>query len=420
MKNFDVSHIAVLTLFALVSLVSIPKVYAATSPSLGTADSFSILAGTEITNVPTSTIGGDVGLSPAAGSNYSGLTTGEVTGTIYAVDNAGPDGVAGNNPGLLGTALADTATAYSALASQGCDTTYAGTKELAGENLVPGVYCADSFHLTNGTLTLNGSSSGVWIFKSASDLVVTGGSSSVVFTGTGLACNVWWRVVSSASFGASSSFVGNVLADTSITFGANASLNGRALARTGNVTLISNTISGPVCTVSSDSSDSSNSSSRPEIRVDKTANPTTLPSGGGMVVYTYKVTNPGSVALHSIRISDDKCKSMTGPTGDRNNDDKLNTSETWIYTCQMKLTNTTKNIVTVRGKANGETVVDRGRAIVVVGAPGLPNTGVDPNDKNIFGQGILLLSAIVSLLLFSFSGNRLQRKAVSGTNEQGV
>lgn len=38
--------------------------YAATSPSLGNAASFAVLAGTEITNVPTSVITGDVGLSP--------------------------------------------------------------------------------------------------------------------------------------------------------------------------------------------------------------------------------------------------------------------------------------------------------------------------------------------------------------------
>lgn len=77
--------LAVAFLLGLSGLVA----HAATSPGLGTAASFSILAGTEITNVPTSVITGNVGLSPAAGSNYTGLTAAQVTGTIYAVDATG-------------------------------------------------------------------------------------------------------------------------------------------------------------------------------------------------------------------------------------------------------------------------------------------------------------------------------------------
>lgn len=63
--------------------ISPKNAYAATSPGLGGAVSFAVLAGTAITNVPTSVITGDVGLSPAAGSNYSGLTVSEVSGTIF-------------------------------------------------------------------------------------------------------------------------------------------------------------------------------------------------------------------------------------------------------------------------------------------------------------------------------------------------
>ena len=72
----------------------IPLTFAASAMAappvpLGTTDSFAILAGTGITNVPTSVISGDVGLSPAAGSFITGLTCVEVTGTIYAVDATG-------------------------------------------------------------------------------------------------------------------------------------------------------------------------------------------------------------------------------------------------------------------------------------------------------------------------------------------
>jgi type VI secretion system secreted protein VgrG len=97
--------------------------------------------------------------------------------------------------------------------------------------------------LTNGVLTLSGTSSDTWVFKSGSSLIITGSASRV----SSSSCNVWWRVVSTATLDAGSSFVGNILADTSITMAAGASLAGRALAGTAEVTLISNAITA--CTV---------------------------------------------------------------------------------------------------------------------------------------------------------------------------
>lgn len=216
-----------------------PVARAATSPDLATAADYSILAGSQVTNVGATTISGDVGISPGIGAppHYTGFGTVTLGGTIHDADGAAL------------TAQGDKDAAYADLASQGCTTDYGGvTKELAGEVLAPGVYCATSFHLSSGTLTLNGSATDVWIFKSASDLVVTGASSQVLFTGGGLACNVWWRVVSTATFDAGSAFVGNVLAGTSATFAAGSSLDGRALAGTAEVTLDGSSISGPSCT----------------------------------------------------------------------------------------------------------------------------------------------------------------------------
>ena len=154
-------------------------VFAATSPDLGTAASYSILAGSAVTNSGATTIGGNVGISPGIGStpHYTGFGTVTLSGgTLHDADSA------------AATAQTDRATAYTALAVPGCGTDGgidygAVTKELAGEILVPGVYCANSFHLSSGTLTLNGPASGVWIFRSASDLIITGSSANVVFTG---------------------------------------------------------------------------------------------------------------------------------------------------------------------------------------------------------------------------------------------
>ena len=210
----------------------------ATSPNLGAAASYSVLAGSEVTNTGLTHVSGDVGVAPGTSITGFGLpSTVGPPGTTHFNDLSANDAQAANN------------LAYVALTAQTCAPDLGGvTKELAGEILAPGVYCATSFHLTSGTLTLNGGPSDVWIFKSASDLVITGGSSAkVVFTGGGVPCNVWWRVVSTATFDANSSLVGNILADTSITFASGASLNGRALARTAAVTLASNNITGPTC-----------------------------------------------------------------------------------------------------------------------------------------------------------------------------
>ncbi len=54
---------------------------------------------------------------------------------------------------------------------------------------------------------------------------------------------------------------------------------------------------------------------------------------GDTVYYRVSVTNGGNVALDSIVVTDDHC-TLTGPTGDTNNDSRLDTTETWVYTCQ--------------------------------------------------------------------------------------
>ena len=200
---------------------------AATSPDLGDAASFSVLGHTTVTNTGPTTMPGDLGV-------WSGSAV-----THFPPGIVGPPGHIHKADGAAHRAQTANTAAFTAL-DQGCDTTYAGTKDLVGENLVPGVYCADAFELS-GTLTLSGS--GVWIFKSASSLI-TSGTANVVGSEP---CDVWWREVSSATLGTGTSLIGNILASTSITMATGASLNGRALAQTGAVTLDNNTITGEVC-----------------------------------------------------------------------------------------------------------------------------------------------------------------------------
>lgn len=228
MKYCRASKITLLaTILTLVTGVARPiTVLAATSPTLGASGSYSVLGHTTVTNTGATTMPGDLGIS--IGGSPTGFPPGTV-GPPGTIRNAG-DSLAAQNDNTAAFGFID----------QGCDTTYAGVKDLVAENLVAGVYCAGAFELS-GTLTLSGT--GVWIFKSASTLT-TSGTANVI---GGNACNVWWRQVSSAILGTNTSLTGNILSSTSITLATGVSLNGRAMAQTGAVTLDTNTITGSSC-----------------------------------------------------------------------------------------------------------------------------------------------------------------------------
>lgn len=199
---------------------------------LGTAGSYVVLAGTTVTNTGPSTVQGSLGVSP--GSEVTGFPPGVVSnGSIHAADAE-----ALNAQAAVTTAFNDAA---------GRSSTGAISADLAGMTLIPGVYTGGELALS-GTLTLDGKGdpNAVFVFQAASTLV-TGSSSKVSLTGGAAACNVFWQVGSSATIGTSSSFVGTVLALTSIAAKTDASIQGRLLARNGAVTLESNTFSLPSC-----------------------------------------------------------------------------------------------------------------------------------------------------------------------------
>lgn len=358
-----------LTIALFLILIYSQQVFSATSPDLGTASSYSVLAGSAVTNTGTSTISGDVGISPGTVlPNYTGFGTVTLGGSIHDADGAA----------LI--AMNDKNTAYNALSSQSCDTDYgAVTKDLAGENLVPGVYCAGSFHLT-GTLILNGSASDVWIFKSASDLVLTGGSVvKILFTGGGQPCNVWWRVASTATFDDNSTLAGNILADTSITLGAGATLNGRALARTAEVSLSSNSITGPTCDSTSDSdsdsSDSNSGSTTISAPPAKYCPPLTYETP---IIIESKRTSPTSVSLNWGPYSG--IDTFIVRYGFTNGD--------WAYNTFVQGFSTTINAlpanqpIWVQVATTDSCSIGTYGEAKLIGGPGLPNTGFAPRKNN--------------------------------------
>ena len=255
MKKFNNYRvITALLTFAFTFVLAAPiNVLAATSPTLGTVGSYSVLGHTTVTNTGNTTMPGDLGISTG------GAPTGFPSGLVV-----GPPGTIRNAADSLAAQNADTAAflALSAAPNVTCDAsdpaiaTGLSVVELGGKTLTPGVYCADAFQLS-GTLTLNaqGNPNAVWIFRAELSTLITstgdgdgGGVATVEFLdGIGSSCNVWWKVASSATLGTDSVFIGNILASTSIALQTRASLDGRALAQTGAVTLDNNRITGRAC-----------------------------------------------------------------------------------------------------------------------------------------------------------------------------
>ena len=106
----------------------------------------------------------------------------------------------------------------------------------------------------------------------------------------------------------------------------------------------------------------------PLINVIKTPQPLAL-TGPGLVTYTYKVTNPGMVALSNVSVTDDKISSVTYVSGDVNGDNLFQPGEIWIYTGTMTLNATTTNTVTAQGSSDGMTATDTAVATVIVTLP---------------------------------------------------
>jgi hypothetical protein len=210
-----------------------------TGLGLGTAESFAVLAASTVTNTGPSTINGNLGLSP--GTAVTGFAPGTLNGTTYAAE------------AIALKAQADLTIAYNDAA--GRTPTVAAPAQLGGLRLSRGIYRnASSFGLT-GTLTLDakGDPNAIFVFQAGSTLI-TAAASQVRLVNGAQACNVFWKVGSSATLGTGSVLAGNILALTSISMNSGVTLRGRALARNGAVTLIDDTITAAHCAIGADRS----------------------------------------------------------------------------------------------------------------------------------------------------------------------
>jgi hypothetical protein len=224
-----------LTIVGLLFTLGSNAVAAPAAVGLGTAGSFAVLAGTGITNTGPTTITGDIGTFPT--TSVSGTTSLTLTGTNHAGDS------------VTQGAKTDLVTAYTTAAGQGPTT--AIPADLVGSILKPGVYNSAAAIGLSGVLTLDGAGdpNAVWVFQAGSTLITASGSKVVMLNGA-QSCNVYWQVGSSSTLGTNSTFVGTIMALTSISLQTGATLDGRALARNGAVTLDTNTITRSACSTS--------------------------------------------------------------------------------------------------------------------------------------------------------------------------
>ena len=202
---------------------------------LMSASNFAILASAAITNIPTSKVTGDIGLTPDAGANVSGFsgpaTCPELVGTLYVVDASGP-ACALIDPVLLAAAKADAGIAFVNARAAVRGTPQAVSGDLNGLTLYPGLYeSGSSLEISPaGFLYLDaqGDGNAIFIIRSATS-ITTEATSEVVLSNGAKADNVYWTAGSSVTLGVNSIMKGTLLAGTSISLQTGANLEGRAL-----------------------------------------------------------------------------------------------------------------------------------------------------------------------------------------------
>lgn len=485
MKKFSKISTVLTSGLLMLGLFAPSAALAASAPALGDAATFSVLGAAAMSSANTTTLSGDLGLSPGLAVSRTG--TWVVGGTEYF-----------GTGGLSATAQTAALGAYNNLVAQ----TTTGAWGTNPWSPAPGVWTDSSSPIFTGTITLNGDYNDVWVFKISTDFTFTG---NVVLAGNAQACNVFWSVAGDATINSNSAFVGTLIAQNDITFAGNSTVNGRLISLSGTTIAMNganSTISGPTCTPAPASASASSRAAAtinvvktvvndnggvktladfplfvngmlvfsgvtntfmapgplftvsettstnytrtfsgdcdvngqlnlnpgenkfcivtnndigapaivppvpPLIDVVKVPSPLALPSGPGPVTYTYTLRNIGTVPATNVTMVGDTCSPIVLVSGDMNADAKLDINETWAYRCTTTLSQTHTNTVVATGWANGISAVDIASATVVVGVPGLPETGVVPplihvtkvpSPLALFaGGGMVMYTAVIS------------------------
>lgn len=221
------------------SILALLALFAAESNALclGTCNNWGFIANAAVTNIGTTSVMGKCGVSPGGSLPATGLTC--------------SGGKELNTPSAA-QCRADCTSAYTAGMTKPTTRTVSGV--LSGQTLLPGVYALTTPGGTigaSGTLTLNLppdslDTTAQFIFKMATTFMIS--NSGRVVLGPGVqACNVYFLVGSSATFGDDVVMKGNVLALASISIGKRFNQVGLSCAQNGGITMDSDLIASTSC-----------------------------------------------------------------------------------------------------------------------------------------------------------------------------
>ncbi len=154
------------------------------------------------------------------------------------------------------------------------------------------------------------------------------------------------------------------------------------------------------------------------IKIVKTAEPINFGPEGGMSTYSYAVTNPGLYALSNVTVTDRDCSPVEYKNGDANANNKLENTETWLYTCLANIVDTITTSSTARGEVDGKYATDLDDVTVYVGEvkgtsivipKGLPKTGrqiedmrsnsLNPNSAEQTTANLYLISGVIMFFI---------------------
>ena len=202
---------------------------AGNSVSLGSAASFSVLAGAAAT-VPTSTLPGEVGAVGAIADN---------AGTVYGSTRHT------SNDAATQAALADATTTYNDLSTRAATGTLASS-DLAGQTITPGVYHSSGAYAMTTPVTFDAQNdpNAYFIMQGDAALNTTASTTMNLINGA-QASHIFWVLKAAVTLGASSTFYGTIMSKAAITVGASVHVYGRALSISAAVSLNAD-IFGPV------------------------------------------------------------------------------------------------------------------------------------------------------------------------------
>ncbi|MDD4527526.1 MAG: Ig-like domain-containing protein [Candidatus Margulisbacteria bacterium] len=205
--------------------------------NLRTAGDFAVISKAGISADGGNSIVGDIGVSPIGATAITGFgltmdssgtfsASSLVTGKVYAADYTAP------TPTKMTTAIGDIETAFTDAAGRTNPTaTELGAGDIGGLTIPKGLYKWGTALLIPTDVTLAGSSTDVWIFQIAGNLILSSGA-KILLTGGAKPENIFWQVEGSTILNTTAHLEGIILCKTLISMKTSSTIKGRMLAQT--------------------------------------------------------------------------------------------------------------------------------------------------------------------------------------------